>query len=148
MVAVIAIWAFPSLAIILAISAWRRRWKTRTRLIVALVLLPIWALLLVGAYREGHYWDGYEFNPTIVESDLIGSWHFDTYELKLDANGTFSANDGSRGKWSLKPAALLYTNAQPWAVVRKDGELQLIKFREDDPDPDDWELSRAYSRAR
>jgi hypothetical protein len=50
----------------------------------------------------------------------------------------------SSGKWSFQPSKLLFTNAQEWVVVRKGGELLLLKIH--DEGPDDWNKYRAYSR--
>jgi hypothetical protein len=139
-----AFWLFPLVAGIVALLASRRRWHGRTRAILAVVILPIWVLLLVGAYGEAHYWDGYDLNPT--QNDLVGRWRSEDEELTLDGDGTFRSSDGSRGKWTFHPLMLVFTNAQEWAAVRRNGELVLLKIH--DEDPDSWNKHRAYERQR
>jgi 4-amino-4-deoxy-L-arabinose transferase-like glycosyltransferase len=144
LIGALAYYLFPFFTLLILVLSWHRGWRRRVRLTLAVVLLALWAPLLFGAYRERHYWDGYDLNPRVAAEDLIGSWRFEHEELELNQDGAFSASDGSHGKWSFQPEALLYTNDQEWAILRKDGELLLLKIH--DEDPDNWNRHRSFSR--
>jgi hypothetical protein len=156
LVGFVAIFIFPffALAVILvsAFRAWRHR-RPRALLPAAGVLV-VECLLLVGAYREWHRWDGYEFNPPVTAEDLAGRWQHGNEAVSFRTDGTFISTDGSQGHWSRDGECCLRTwpaqkasvdaNAQEWAAVRKQGDLLLLKVQ--DLDPDNWNPSRAFSR--
>ena len=148
----IAFVLFPLVALLLlgavALQEWhsrRKEFRGKWVAVAAGMLLAAEAMLLVRAFREIHYWDGWQKRAEVSAADVTGTWRFRQEALTFGADGAFSASDGKRGKWLMQsPTQVISNLGQSWAVLRHDGKLVLLE--DHDGDPDNWNKFRAFER--
>lgn len=139
----------PFVALALLLGGWRaRRRRSLVPLLGPLIALLFDVVLVLNYYAHIHYWDGYDLNPVIANTELVGIWQLDGASLTLREDGTCSTGAGQSGTWWREgDFDVLVSGEREFRVARGPDGLVLCAACRRGRDPDEW-LRVLWTRRR